>query len=52
MDFDPQKFFIVLMDLFCIQLPGALLTWLLMGEVGPAVLGNRYAQIADAEVRM
>jgi hypothetical protein len=33
------------MDFFSILLPGALLTWLLMGEVGPAVLGDRYAAL-------
>lgn len=49
MNFDPQKFFIGLMDFFSILLPGALLTWLLMGEVGPVVLGNRYAQLAGAQ---
>jgi ADP-ribose pyrophosphatase YjhB (NUDIX family) len=49
MNFDPQKFFIGLMDLFSILLPGALLTYLLMGEVGPAVLGDRYATLAGAE---
>lgn len=30
MNFDPQKFFIGLMDFFSILLPGALLTYLLM----------------------
>lgn len=49
MNFDPQKFFIGLMDFFSILLPGALLTWLLMGEVGPVVLGDRYATLTDAE---
>jgi hypothetical protein len=33
MNFEPQKFFIGLMDFFSILLPGALLTYLLMGEV-------------------
>jgi hypothetical protein len=37
MNFDPQKFFIGLMDFFSILLPGALLTYLLMGDVGPIV---------------
>ena len=32
MNFDPQKFFIGLMEFFSILLPGALLTYLLMGE--------------------
>ncbi len=42
MNFDPQKFFIGLMNIFSILLPGALLTYLLIGEVGPVVLGDRY----------
>ena len=45
MGFDPSKFFIGLTDFFSILLPGALLTWLLMDEVGPAVLGDRYANL-------
>jgi 8-oxo-dGTP pyrophosphatase MutT (NUDIX family) len=49
MNLDPQKFFIGLMDFFSILLPGALLTWLLMGEVGQAELGNRYTQLAGAQ---
>src|SRR5437660_5379215 len=40
MNFEPQKFFIGLMDFFSILLPGAMLTYLLMGEVGPVVLGS------------
>jgi hypothetical protein len=38
MNFEPQQFFIGLMDFFSILLPGALLAWLLMGEVGPFML--------------
>lgn len=49
MNFDPQTFFIGLMDLFSILLPGALLTYLVMGEVGPVVLGDRYSKRAGAE---
>jgi 8-oxo-dGTP pyrophosphatase MutT (NUDIX family) len=49
MNFDPQKFFIGLMDFFSILLPGALLTWLMMGEVGPVVLGDRYANLNGAQ---
>lgn len=50
MNFDPlQKFFIGLMDFFSILLPGALLTYLLMGEVGPVVLGDRYSKLAGAD---
>ena len=48
MNFDPQKFFIGLMVFFSILLPGALLTWLLVGEVVPVVLGDRYATFAGA----
>jgi hypothetical protein len=48
-NFDLQKFFIGLMDFFSILLPGALLTYLLMGDVGPVVLGDRYAKLAGAE---
>jgi hypothetical protein len=47
--FNSQKSFIGLMDFFSILLPGVLITYLLMGEVGPAVLGDRYAQLAGAE---
>jgi 8-oxo-dGTP pyrophosphatase MutT (NUDIX family) len=49
MNFDPQKLFIGLMDFFSILLPGAVITYLLMGEVGPVVLGDRYAALAGAE---
>lgn len=45
MNFDPQKFFIGLMDFFSILLPGVLLIWLLMDGVGPAVLGDRYDRL-------
>src|SRR5689334_8499167 len=50
MNFDLQKLFIGLMDFFSILLPGALLTYLLMGEAGPIVLGpDRYYRLAGAE---
>lgn len=45
----PSEFFIGLMDFFSILLPGALLSYLLMGEVGPAVLGERYFKLAGTE---
>ena len=48
MNFDPQKFFIGLMDFFSILLPGALLSYLLLGEVGRVALGDRYAQLVGA----
>lgn len=41
MNFDPQKFFITLMDIFSILLSGALLTYMLMDEVSPAALADR-----------
>jgi hypothetical protein len=49
MNLDPPKFFIGLMKFFSILLPGALLTYLLMGEVGPVLLGDRYGKLAGAE---
>ena len=48
MNFDPQKFFIGLMDFFSILRPDALLTFLLVGLVDPTVLGDRYAKLARA----
>jgi 8-oxo-dGTP pyrophosphatase MutT (NUDIX family) len=49
MNFEPQKLFIGLMDFFSILLPGALLTYLLMDEAGPVVLGDRYYTLAGSE---
>jgi 8-oxo-dGTP pyrophosphatase MutT (NUDIX family) len=49
MNFEPQKFFIGLMDFFSILLPGALLTYLLLPELGPAILGARYDSLAGAQ---
>ena len=49
MTFDPQKFFIGLMDFFSILMPGALLTFLLMDDVGPTVLGDGYHDLAGTE---
>ena len=50
MALDPQKFFIGLMDFFSILLPGALLSFLLMDDVGPVVLGcERYQALTDAK---
>lgn len=49
MNCDMQKLFIGLMDLSLILLPGALLTYPLMGETGPAVLGDRYATLAGVQ---
>lgn len=49
MNFEPQKFFIGLMEFFTVLLPGALLTYLLMDEAGPAVLPERYDKLAGSE---
>jgi hypothetical protein len=49
MNFNFQEYFVGLMDFFSILLLGALITWLLMGEVGPVVLGNRYAKLDGAQ---
>lgn len=38
MSFEPEKFFIGLMDFFSILLPGALLTFLLIIVIGPAAV--------------
>jgi hypothetical protein len=47
MNFDPQKFCIGLMDFFSILLLGALLTLLLMGEMGPVILAKHEQPITD-----
>jgi 8-oxo-dGTP pyrophosphatase MutT (NUDIX family) len=50
MNFEPQKFFIGLMEFFSILLPGALLTYLLMVDFGPIVLGTKkYEALSGAE---
>jgi len=49
MDFKALKLFLVLVNFFSILLLGVLLTYLLMGEVSPVVLGNRYATLAGAQ---
>ncbi len=46
MNFEPQKFFIGLTDFFSILLPGALLAFVLMGEVGSVVLADRAPELA------
>jgi len=46
MDFDPQKFFIGLMDFFSVLLPGALLTFLVQDDLGPKLLDGRFCQLA------
>jgi hypothetical protein len=45
MDFEPQKFFIGVIDFFSILLPGAALTFLFKDHVGSQVLGKRYGTL-------
>ena len=42
MNFEPQKFFIGVIDFFSVLLPGALLTFLVKDHVGPYLLPNDY----------
>jgi len=49
MNFDPQKFFVGMMDFFSILLPGALLTFLFMNEAGPLVMGERYDHLTGVQ---
>lgn len=46
---EPQKFFIGVVEFFAVLLPGALLAYVLMDEVGPVVLGSRYGSLAESE---
>lgn len=48
-NFEPQKFFIGLIDFFSILLPGALLTYLLKDDIGQAFLGDGYHALAGTE---
>jgi len=53
MNFEPQKFFIGLVDFFSILLPGALLTYLLKDEMGPWILGQEgYTKLTGTEETM
>ena len=49
MSFEPQKFFIGLMDFFSVLLPGALLSYFSMDWAGPAVLGYSYYWLDDTQ---
>ena len=44
----PRNYFIGLMDFFSILLPDALPIYLVMGEAGPVVMGERYAKLFGA----
>lgn len=49
MSFEPEKFFIGLMDFFSILLPGALLTYLLKDVLGPPLVGDEYYRLAGVQ---
>ncbi|MGY2134444.1 NUDIX domain-containing protein [Hymenobacter sp. HD11105] len=49
MNFEPQKFFIGLLDFFSVLLPGALLTFLVMNDLGPLLLGKDYGLFAGEQ---
>jgi 8-oxo-dGTP pyrophosphatase MutT (NUDIX family) len=49
MNFEPQKFYIGLIDFFSIFLPGALLTYLLKDNLGPSIIGKHYGCFTEAE---
>jgi ADP-ribose pyrophosphatase YjhB (NUDIX family) len=51
MNFDPQKFFLGLMDFFSIILPGALLTYFLKDTVGPSLF-KEYNGLAGTQAWM
>jgi ADP-ribose pyrophosphatase YjhB (NUDIX family) len=44
MNFEPEKFFIGLLDFFSVLLPGALFTYLLLGDLKPKDLGGNACQ--------
>jgi ADP-ribose pyrophosphatase YjhB (NUDIX family) len=48
MSFEPQKFFIGLVDFFAIILPGALLTFLVKDKLGKYLLGWHYDQLTGS----
>jgi 8-oxo-dGTP pyrophosphatase MutT (NUDIX family) len=49
MNFEPEKFFIGLMDFFSILLPGALLTYFIQEPAGRLLLGPNYAAVPEVE---
>jgi 8-oxo-dGTP pyrophosphatase MutT (NUDIX family) len=49
MSFEPEKFFIGLMDFFTILLPGALFTYFVEDKAGPLLFGARYVHASDTE---
>ena len=49
MNFEPQKFFIGLIEFFSVLLPGALLTYLLKDDVGPRFLDQDYRSLVGVQ---
>ena len=49
MNFEPQKFYVGLIDFFSILLPGAVFTYLVKDTAGSLVLGNGYCQLQGTE---
>lgn len=47
MSFEPQKFFIGLIDFFSILLPGALLTYMIKDDLGPSFFGAGYTALPE-----
>ena len=49
MSFQPDRFFIGVVDLFSVLLPGALLTFVLQDDLGPLLLGGAYASLVGTQ---
>ncbi len=49
MAFDPQKFFIGIIDFFSVLLPGALLTYTVQDSLGPALIGARFWTLSETQ---
>lgn len=47
MNFEPQKFFIGVIDFFSILLPGILITYFIKDDVGPLFLGENYNNLSN-----
>jgi hypothetical protein len=47
--FEPQKFFIGMLDFFSILLPGVIVTYVLRGDAGTRVLGDAYPELEGGE---
>ncbi len=49
MSFEPEKFFVGIIDFFSILLPGAVLTYMFKNAVGPQLLGPEYGHLQNTE---